>query len=261
MLGSIKVSPAKPVKSYESVAQIYDVIMQHVDYDEWGEYVTKLIQMYLGKPVQDLTILEVATGTGNFAFELERRLGLKLRSIDAFDNSPEMIREAQRKAAERKSDVQFFVADMKTVETHKHYDAALMMYDSINYMMSEADVVQAFRQTATHLVKGGLFIFDASMEANSINNIEYLSDAVTEHTFAYKRRATYDRVAKIHTTAFEIIFKTERFAETHQQKIYSFKTFQTLIAAAGFNLVDSYADIAFRKATDRSERITFICRK
>ncbi len=58
------------MQAYTGFAQVYDIFMDNVPYDNWTEYLTGLLQEY---GVKDGLVLELGCGTG----KVTRRLALK----------------------------------------------------------------------------------------------------------------------------------------------------------------------------------------
>lgn len=79
------------MQAYTGFAQVYDIFMDNVPYDEWTEYLTGLLREH---GVMDGLVLELGCGTG----KLTRRLAGKGYDMIGIDNSEEMLeiaREAQ----------------------------------------------------------------------------------------------------------------------------------------------------------------------
>ncbi len=77
--------------AYTSLAEIYDTVMQDVDYEVWADFIDEIIQVHHPNPE---TVLELACGTGSLAFALNRYGCYKLMGTD---KSAEMIAKADKK--------------------------------------------------------------------------------------------------------------------------------------------------------------------
>ena len=246
----------KEVNAYTILAAGYDVVMEHVDYDLWASYVHGLLTDH--HPEAE-TILELGCGTGSFA--------LALRQIERFryvatDASAKMIRVAQAKAElEGADDIQFAQVDFTDFRLEGQVDAVLLLYDGLNYLLDEEAVMSLFRCASGALKPGGVFVFDQSTPANSINNEAYFEDSGEAEGFSYERHSRYDPASRIHTTVFDIEALGKKFREEHRQRAWSREEVASLAAEAGFELVAHYQDFSREPVTADTERIHWVLRR
>ena len=78
------------MEAYSEFAQVYDLFMDNIPYEEWCDYLVTLLKQY---GVSDGLVLELGCGTGNMTEALKRR-GYDMIGID---NSEEMLAEAIEK--------------------------------------------------------------------------------------------------------------------------------------------------------------------
>jgi SAM-dependent methyltransferase len=105
-----------------------------------------------------VTVLDVGCGTGEHALELARR-GFRLAGVDL---SHDMLRLARAKGAalpieERPN---WLHGDARTFEAGGPFDAAIMMFAVIGYLIRNDDVLQSLRNIRRHISTGALFICD-----------------------------------------------------------------------------------------------------
>lgn len=74
----------RQMASYESFARVYDLFMDNIPYEEWGEYLHGLL---LDFGVKDGLVLELGCGTGSMT-ELLAGWGYDMIGVD---NSVEML--------------------------------------------------------------------------------------------------------------------------------------------------------------------------
>lgn len=136
-------------------AEYYDIFYQDKPYADEAAFVHACLQRFAEGEATRL--LELACGTGNHAFELEK-FGYQ---VLATDYSPDLLAVAQRKAAERDSAVEFRQADMRTLDLPERlFDAAVCLFDSIGYVQTNQAVADVLINALQHLRPGGLFIFE-----------------------------------------------------------------------------------------------------
>ncbi|MDG5766648.1 class I SAM-dependent methyltransferase [Balneolales bacterium ANBcel1] len=245
---------------YHKLAPIYDIVMKDVDYEEWTDYIDSLIQ-YHHPHAQSL--LELACGTGTMALMLEQCDDYK---ITATDGSEEMIRVARDKASAGGSSIKWLVQDMCRLDLAGSFDVIYMVFDSLNYLHRQADILMVLEGVRKHMNPGGCFIFDFTTPAYS-PKIETLLNGekeVSRH-FSYRRTSTYDSEKRIHTNHFlievhhpETGILSERYEETHRQHIWTLQEIRQIVGRSGLKIVAAYEDFDYIEATGNSDRITMI---
>ena len=245
----------RPAPPYSALAAGYDLVMAHVDYAGWAAYAHRL----LGRHQPGFTsVLELACGTGSLALALQKHGPYRYR---ATDRSPEMIAVARAKAERAGMPVEFAVEDFTRFEVGERFDVAVLLYDSLNYLLEEDDVRALLRCTHAALRPGGVFLFDQSTPANSINNEAYFEDRGGTGAFAYVRRSRYDPEAMLHTTWLELEVGGRRFREEHVQRAYPLATTRALLAETHFAEEAAYDGLTTAPASEASERVHWIARR
>ncbi len=140
----------------EGYAPQYDHLYADKDYAAECDMIVKVFQRYGGQPIA--SILDLGCGTGGHAFPLAAR-GYRVTGVDV---SAAMLREAERKLAERPRDPapRFVLGDIRKLDLGRQFDAALMMFAVLGYQASDADLRLALQVVRRHLQQGGLFVGD-----------------------------------------------------------------------------------------------------
>ena len=76
---------------YQAFAELYDELMNDVDYESWADYYTRLLSIY---GIRGGKICECACGTGSLTLPLYRR-GFQMTGVDV---SQEMLWQAAQKS-------------------------------------------------------------------------------------------------------------------------------------------------------------------
>ncbi len=240
---------------YTALAAGYDAVMAHVEYDLWAEYILGVLEMH---HPEAQSVLELGCGTGTFALELNP---WGRYDYLATDGSAAMIALAQQKADAEDAPVRFAVMDFMQIEVAEPVDVVLLLYDGLNYLLEADAAVQLFRQVYQALKPGGVFVFDQSTPANSINNADFFEDRGRTRGFDYVRRSVYDADTRLHTTTFDLTTGGERFQERHIQRAYTLGEIQQLIQQTDFKEYTAYDDFTTDPATDDTERIHWVVRR
>lgn len=136
-------------------SELYDLFYSDKPYADEARFVHHCLQRY--GDGQTHRLLELACGTGSHALELER-LGYE---VVATDYSEDMLACARRKASERLSRVDFRWQDMRALNlTDEPFDAAICLFDSIGYVVTNEALLQVLRGVHRHLRPNGLFVFE-----------------------------------------------------------------------------------------------------
>ena len=245
----------KSTLPYTALAAGYDTVMQHVDYEAWAEYAHHRLQENHPDP-QD--VLELGCGTGSLAVALQPMGGYQ---YIATDRSAEMIDHARRKAAQAAVPISFDVADFTDFQVDETVDVIVLLYDGLNYLLKKEQVAAMLRCAYTALRPGGVFLFDQSTPANSINNGAFFEDRGRTRSFSYLRQSQYDPEVRLHTTTFTLTAGRERLQEKHVQRAYDLDEIRTLVEASGFIEMAAYDDFSTIPATEEAERIHWIVQR
>lgn len=255
-------STARPSEPYSALAAGYDVVMAHVDYEEWAEYVLELIDRHAP---QAQTIIELGCGTGSLALEIIDLTREEARiTCLATDASAQMIRVAEAKAQMLEAGeerLRFEVADFLEMEPSGTFDVVLLLYDGLNYLLEEGEVKKLLQTVAGLLSPGGIAIIDQSTPANSLNNADYFGDEGEAEGFAYIRRSHYEPDLKQHITEFDLVVDGERYLERHVQRAYTLEEVRSLIDRSPLSVETAYDGFSLDFADDQTERVHWVLRR
>lgn len=244
---------------YRKLAPIYDDIMHDVDYHDWTDFVDSVFQYHHPYGTK---LLELACGTGTMALELEKRNNY---DITATDISPEMIRIAREKGEKSVSTIQWLVQDMCHLDLDNKFDIIFMVFDSLNYLHKEEDILSLLERVRQHLEHDGIFVFDFTTPRYSPRVAPLLNEDRTIDEYCYQRISSYNEEKQIHTNHFFVEKKdrqtdrvTECFEEVHRQRIWSLQELRAILLHSPLHLTTAYEDFDLSSANDNSERITMV---
>ncbi len=241
---------------YGSLATIYDELMSHVPYAKWAMYINQLLMHYGGS--QERT-LDAACGTGAFL----AHFATDCSEIYGFDSSSEMISLARQRF--RTSDVPttFAEADLCSWNGRGDFNLALCLYDSINYMLTRADLIRALSNLRDSLTEDGLLIFDISTFYNAQHNFHGFEETDVIENIRYTRHATLNRTTRILHNDFSLRQASgkEIASEQHRQRLYTIKEIVSAITSAGLLCMGILDGFTFNEGNEYSERIHFVSRK
>ena len=246
---------------YTKLADIYDVVMEDVNYDLWADFIDAII---LKHHPDTKSVLELACGTGSLALSLDE---LECYDIIATDKSPQMIEKARKKNEALRCNVDFQVMDFLDITLNKKFDVVFSVFDSINYMHTPNQIKKFLDEVHKVLTPKSLLIFDFTTPKNSIQAIDYLDneEGYADNNLRFFRKSSYDAKAKTHKNEFMIEKLAddqetvlEQFREVHQQKIYTLQEMLDIIDQTAYNIRAKYSGYEFEEADERSLRITMV---
>ena len=244
--------------AYTSFAQVYDLFMDNVPYDQWCRYITELLREY---GIQDGLVLELGCGTG----VLTRKLAAKGYDMIGVDYSEDMLEIAMDHRQEGE-DILYLLQDMREFELYGTVRAAVSICDSMNYIVEYQDLVQVMKLVNNYLDPGGIFIFD-------LNTPYKYEEILGENTFAENRpegsfiwENYYDGETGINEYDLTLFVREEegiyrKFEETHYQRAYELEQVLRAIKEAGLEFVAAYDAGTHKPVQQDSQRIYVIARE
>ena len=244
--------------SYSELASCYDLFMDETPYDRWMQYILEKFDKY---NVPKELVLDLGCGTGT----LTQMLADEGYDMIGVDSSAEMLEMAQEKRVESGLDILYLMQDMREFELYGTVRAVVSVCDSVNYLLSNEDVIQTFKLVNNYLDPKGLFIFD-------FNTIYKYAEVIGDTTIAENRddysfiwENYYDEESHINEYEVTIFAREEEYytktVETHLQRGYTIEEMVSFIEKAGMELLEIQDADTGLEATQTSERIHIVARE
>lgn len=244
------------MNAYTSFAQVYDLFMDNVPYEQWGIYLNNLFKKY---GIEDGLLLDLGCGTG----KLTRAMADYGYDMIGVDYSYEMLDIAKSQSEES---ILYLLQDMREFELYGTVKGIYSACDCMNYILEEDELREVFALVNNYLDPGGIFVFD-------INTSYKYQELLAENTFAETREEGsfiwenfYDVEEGINEYDLTLYIREEdgrfqRFEETHFQKCYEIEMIKTLLEEAGLEFVAMYDAYTDEPVTDESEKVLFVARE
>lgn len=242
--------------AYTAFARVYDLFMDNVPYEQWAEYIEKVLRKH---HITEGPVLDLGCGTG----ELTRLLAGKGYDLIGVDNAPEMLEEAYGGGGE---DILYLLQPMQELELDGCVRAVYSACDCINYLLEEEEVKETFQRVFSCLESGGIFLFD-------VNTDYKYRELLGNHTFAESRdegafiwENYYDEESRINEYDLTLFIPEEgslfrRYTEIHLQRSYSLQKLKRRLEETGFCHVEIYDDYTENEPGAECERAIFIAEK
>lgn len=139
---------------FDKYGEYYDLIYLDKDYQRECDFLESIFEEYSSIPIR--SILDGGCGTGGHSILLAKR-GYKVTGVDA---SRTMIAKALEKAKKAGLNIDFRVADLRSLSLDKKFDAVISMFAVIDYFTATADLQKVIKNLRSVLKEHGLLVFD-----------------------------------------------------------------------------------------------------
>lgn len=244
-------------------AKVYDILMDHISYGDWADYITELLKKH---EINSGLVLELGCGTGN----MTRSMAGKGYDMIGLDTSEEMLAIARELSEGKEDGILYLCQDMREFELYGTVAAVICVCDSMNYLLEEEDLLKVFRLVNNYLDPGGLFIFD-------MDTPHAYEEVLGDTTFAMNREEgsfiwensfyPEEMINEVNLTLFvpqksregRILY--DKLEETHVRRAYSVDTIRRLLTEAGMEWVAAYHELSEDKPRKDSERIYILAKE
>ena len=249
------------MEAYTSFAVVYDTFMDNVPYEEWADYLWRLLQEY---GIADVLVLELGCGTGSMT-ELLASKGYDMIGVD---NSEDMLELAMEKRIESGHDILYLLQNMQEFELYGTVRAVVSVCDSVNYVTDEEELTEVFRLVNNYLDPQGVFIFDFNTEYKyqEILGEQVIAEEREECSFIWDNY--YDEEQKINEYELTLFVQSQedpelyrKYQEVHYQRAYTLERIRNLIEKAGLRYVTAYDAYTKDAPLYTSERICVVAQE
>lgn len=220
----------------------------------WGPKMWSFLSPIVARELpQAKTWLDLCCGTGSL-LRLVCENGFAATGVDI---SRHQVKRARRNVP----GASFIVQDIRQLSLPGKFDVVTCMFDSLNYLATKQDLLEAFRKATCHLSRGGLFAFD-------MNTFEGLQDQWCRISTTHERDLTLIvetsfnprlAIGRCLITGFVRDGKSYRkFQEEHVERGYRAEEIEVLLnkARLAFRKYDGHSLGRPRK---RSARLLYLC--
>ena len=125
------------MEAYTDFADVYDTFMDETPYEEWCEFLNRILEEY---KVPKGLVLDLGCGTGTLT-EMLSQEGYDMIGVD---NSEQMLAIAMEKRDESGENILYLLQDMREFELYGTVRAVYSACDSVNYILEEEDLRRVF---------------------------------------------------------------------------------------------------------------------
>ncbi len=248
------------MSDYSGFAPYYDRFTGNVDYPARARYFDAVIRRYA--PGAKL-VLDLACGTGSLTFELEK-LGYDMIGADG---SWEMLSIAAEKRGTQKSEALLLCQEMRALDLYGTVDAVVCALDSLNHILDEEELREAFRRVSLFSNPGACFIFDVN---TPYKHREILGD----NSFVYEDdgalcvwRNSYDPEGDMVDITLDFFEHEDEYGlyrrstSEFSERAWPPEDLRSMLEESGFIVEDIFDEDSFLPPCPESQRIIFVSRK
>lgn len=210
-------------KPFSLLANIYDEIMSDIKYEQWAEFILKMLaqQNWQGKKVLDL-----GCGTGNSLIPFM----CKGFEVVGLDNSVDMLAIACQKLPS----VKFVQANFEDFELLESFDLVISVFDSLNNLLTLEAFLQVLKQVYKHLNVGGAFVFDVNTSFGLKNIWDSGKAEGWINNIHYYWENSFDEVTKLAKIEAYCQNGQQEFVEIHYERPYEPSEIHKLLHQTNF---------------------------
>lgn len=250
--------------AYETLAGMYDELMDDVDYQQWADYIDGLL-LKNGCPGRRL--LDLGCGTGNITIPLAQK-GYQVTAVDV---SAEMLEIAAAKSEALGLDVDWQQQDLTSLlladETGADmvFDAVIATFDVLNHLTSPKDLQMLFHTLNPLLADNGVLIFDVQ---TPYKLREYLgSNIYTLHRddVEYMWENHFDEETQICTMDITFFLRQEnglyrRETMSQEERVYELDLLRMWLKYSDLDVIGVYSELSENDVQPEDQRAVFVAK-
>lgn len=241
-----------PHATYATLAPLYDALFGDHFFSQLRRIFEWLVRRYR---IRFVSAADVACGTGTFVRYLRERGAPVAYGVD---RSPEMLSVAITK--NQGDGARFLLQDFATLQLPQPVDLITCHFDSLNYLLTTADLLQAFRRFRVNLNPGGHLTFDMITDQPPWQDSAPRVERIAGSGIAVVRVTCWDPRRSIQTALVSISRSGRKDREIHRQRGYPVAVVGGLLARAGFTLLGTHDFQTLGRATASTSRVVYMTR-
>ncbi|BBM44516.1 class I SAM-dependent methyltransferase [Leptotrichia trevisanii] len=244
---------------HKEFAEIYDIFMKYVNYDEWY----KFLRMFIKK---NGTVLDLGCGTGEFIWRFLRD-GFSVVGVDLSEKMLEMSEKKllKKNFANNYKLVKENIVNYENINENndiQQVDYIICNFDTVNYLKNEKEFLKFIEKCNQNLKKDGYLIFDAVTEDifEEIFENDVFLDEESEYTSIWRHEQLSERKHLVEIDLFirenenDNLFR--KYNEVQHKFIYESEWIVETVQNNGFEVFDTASNPEFGES-----RIFFVLKK
>jgi len=243
--------------NFNLYSKYYDLLYRTKDYNAEANYISESIKRYCPNAK---TILEFGSGTGGHGL-IFQNMGYDIYGLE---RSETMVEEAKQRGFGCSQ------ADITNFQLDRQFDVVISLFHVISYITDNESLVKVFRNAATHLFSGGLFIFDVwyspavyhQKPETRIKKVE--NEEISVIRMAEPEIHADKNVVDVNYYILvkdKITDKWIEFHEKHPMRHFSIPEISLLATLTGFKLLKAEEFVTGNQPSENTWGVNFILKK
>lgn len=135
---------------YQKFASIYDLFMEHCDYNSWKQQIYDILEE---NNIKKGKLLDIGCGTGELLLRIYDKY-----EVSGLDISPEMLSIAKKKLD--CFNVKLYEENMLDFDLSEKFNVIIALFDTVNHIIKYEDLIKHLETVKKHLEEEGIYIFD-----------------------------------------------------------------------------------------------------
>ena len=250
----------------ESTYKVGDLIYDANIYDGMNTSLNDLrfYKKWLPKN-KNTRILELCCGTGRLTLPIAKE-GYNITGVDITSSMLEKAK-AKVKALEANLEIEFFEADIRTLDLSEKYDLIFIPFNSIHHLYTNDDLFKTFSAVKKHLKEDGLFLFDCfNPNIQFIVENEKEQSEIAEFTtndgrkVVIKQRMRYENKTQINRIEWHYYINGNFDSiQNLDMRLFFPQELDTYIGNNDFTIIHKFGSFEEEAFNDHSEKQIFVC--
>ena len=250
--------------AYETLAAMYDALMDDVDYEAWADYIDRMLQKHGSSGKR---LLDLGCGTGCISIPLAQRGYL----VTGVDISEEMLAAAREKSRALQLDIDWRKQDLTSLQLFDEagnemvFDVAIATFDVFNHLTEPEDLQMLFHTLNPLLADEGVLLFDVQ---TPYKLREYLGNHIfTLHRddVEYMWENHFDEESQICTMNITFFLRQanglyRRETMTQEERVYDLDLLRLWLKYSDFETAGVYEELSENDVKPEAHRAVFIAR-
>ncbi len=262
--------------AYETLADMYDALMDEVDYQQWADYIDGMLQRHGSfddsvdgsvDTVAGKRLLDLGCGTGNITIPLAQK-GYQVTGVDL---SAEMLEIARQKSETLGLSIDWQQQDLTDLQligedgNDLMFDAIIATFDVFNHLTIPEYLQMLFHSLNPLLSDDGVLLFDVQ---TPYKLREYLGDHIyTLHRddVEYMWENHFDEETQICTMDITFFLKQKnglyrRETVQQEERVYELELLQLWLKYSDFDVVGVYDELSEEAVKPDTHRAVFVAK-
>lgn len=241
------------VPAYQGLAAHYDEFIGDESFAKQRETFDWIVERY---GLRFGSAIDIGCGTGTFV-EYLWRCGVD--PVWGIDRSPEMLEQAERKNSH--NGARFLLQDLRELDVPETVELITCQFETLNYLLTDADLHAAFGCFAGALKPGGFAVFDVASRRPDRPQSPDLIEVSELDSPTVSIRAHYDTERMLQVAHVRVAETTASQSERHFQRIHTIDAIDVALTDTGLALRAMHDNADLQRPAEGAESVVVLAQR